>query len=188
MFSAEIKISHGISHCDVLGCESNRAELIGVHEQSNRFKISIDIGSTDLIKKAKNKSAKLILMDIDEIKRKKLKKLIEKMTKPVELSEKNFNRFISENENVVVDFWAEWCAPCRIIAPIIEELAKEYAGKVVFAKLNVNDAMDIATSLGISAIPTLVFFKRGKPIDAIVGVFPKSEIKRWIERNLLEGF
>ncbi len=127
--------------------------------------------------------------EIEEIKKKKLRELMKKMRgdivdKPVKLDSRNFKKFLDENENVVVDFWAEWCGPCRIVSPIIEELAKEFAGKVAFGKLNVDDAREIALQFGISAIPTLIFFKRGKAVSAIVGAYPKSEIKRWIEKNI----
>ncbi len=122
--------------------------------------------------------------EIEWIRKKKLKELMEKMSKPIKVDGSNFDDVINSNENVVVDFWAEWCGPCKILAPIIDELAKEYVGKVVFAKLNVDEAKDIAINFGISAIPTLIFFKRGKPVDALVGVLPKGEIKRWIDRIL----
>ncbi len=122
--------------------------------------------------------------ELERIRKKKLEELMKEMTKPVKLDNSNFDEIINSNENVVVDFWAEWCGPCKIIAPVIDELAKEYAGKVLFAKLNVDEAQDIAIGYGISAIPTLIFFKRGKPVDALIGVLPKSEIKRWIDRIL----
>ena len=122
--------------------------------------------------------------ELDRIRKKKMEELMRKMVKPIKLTSSNFDEVINANENVVVDFWAEWCGPCKILAPIIEELAKEYAGKVVFGKLNVDEARDIAIDFGISAIPTLIFFKRGKPVDALVGVLPKGEIKRWIDRIL----
>ncbi len=127
--------------------------------------------------------------EIEEIKRRKLEELMRRVrgdtvSKPVSLDSRSFKRFLDEHENVVVDFWAEWCGPCRMISPIIEELAKEYAGKVAFGKLNVDEAREIAMQFGISAIPTLIFFKRGKAVSAIVGAYPKSEIKRWIEKNI----
>ncbi len=122
--------------------------------------------------------------EIEWIRKKKVKELIEKMAKPIKVDGSNFDSVINSNENVIVDFWAEWCGPCKILAPIIDELAKEYVGKVVFAKLNVDEAKDIAINFGISAIPTLIFFKKGKPVDALVGVLPKGEIKRWIDRIL----
>ncbi len=128
-------------------------------------------------------------MDIEEIRKKKLRELMkkiggEKVGKVVKLDSTNFNEFIEKNENVVVDFWAEWCGPCRLMSPIIDELAKEYAGKVAFGKLNVDEARAIALQYGISAIPTLIFFKKGKAVSAVVGAYPKSELKKWIERNI----
>ena len=125
--------------------------------------------------------------ELERIRIKKMKELMDKMLKPIEINETNFKEVIFKYDNVVVDFWAEWCGPCRMIAPIIDELAKEYAGKVVFAKLNVDEAENIAIEYGISAIPTLMFFKKGKPIDMMVGVHPKSEIKRWID-NILSTY
>jgi len=125
--------------------------------------------------------------ELEKIRMKKMKELMDKMLKPIEVDETNFEEVIFKYENVVVDFWAEWCGPCRMIAPIIDELAREYAGKVVFAKLNVDESESIAVEYGISAIPTLMFFKRGKPVDMMVGVHPKSEIKKWID-NILSTY
>lgn len=128
--------------------------------------------------------------ELEEIRKKKLMELMkmadkkENLSEPVKLDSKNFDEITKKNENVVVDFWAEWCMPCRYIAPIIDELAKEYAGKVVFGKLNVDENQNIAVRFGISAIPTLIFFKNGRAIDQIVGAMPKKEIKRWIETNI----
>jgi len=125
--------------------------------------------------------------ELEKIRMKKMKELMDKMLKPIEVDETSFKEVILKYDNVVVDFWAEWCGPCRMIAPIIDELAKEYAGKVVFAKLNVDEAENIAIEYGISAIPTLIFFKKGKPVDMMVGVHPKSEIKKWID-NILSNY
>ena len=129
--------------------------------------------------------------ELEKIRQKKMKELMEKMSgqksvpnSPVKLTSANFDETLRNNENVVVDFWAEWCMPCKMIAPSIEELAKEYAGKVVFGKLNTDESPTIASRYGISAIPTLIFFKNGKPVDQIVGALPKGEIKRWVDRNL----
>jgi thioredoxin 1 len=83
----------------------------------------------------------------------------------------------------VVDFWAEWCAPCRMIAPMIEDLAKQHKGKVVFGKLNVDENNKTATQYGIRSIPTLLFFKDGKVLKQIVGVRPKAEIEEIINSN-----
>ena len=120
--------------------------------------------------------------DLEKIRRKKLKELIERMSdekpinKPIKLDVSNFDKVLAQYKNVIVDFWAEWCMPCRMMAPIIEELAKEFAGKVVFAKLNTDENPIIATKFGITGIPTLIFFKNGKPVDVLVGAYPKSEI------------
>ncbi|WP_457590383.1 thioredoxin [Geoglobus sp.] len=103
---------------------------------------------------------------------------------PIKVDATNFDDVLSKHRNVVVDFWAEWCMPCRMIAPIVEQLAKEYAGKVVFAKLNTDENPAIAGRYGITGIPTLIFFKNGRPVDKVVGALPKAELKRWVERNL----
>jgi len=134
--------------------------------------------------------------EIERIRQKKMLELIERLSekgekkmkssidRPVKVDARNFDEIVSKNENVVVDFWAEWCMPCRMISPIIEELAKEYTGRVVFAKLNTDENPSLASRFGITGIPTLIFFKNGRAVDKIVGALPKAEIKRWIERNL----
>ncbi|GBC72061.1 Thioredoxin [Candidatus Calditenuaceae archaeon HR02] len=103
---------------------------------------------------------------------------------PVELSDAEFDRFVSKYPLVVVDFWAEWCAPCRFMAPVIKELASEMAGKVVFGKLNVDYNPVTATKFGIMSIPTFIVFKDGKAIDAIVGAMPKQRFKSIIMQYL----
>ncbi|HKZ57904.1 MAG TPA: thioredoxin [Thermodesulfovibrionales bacterium] len=85
---------------------------------------------------------------------------------------------------VMVDFWASWCAPCRIISPTVEELSKEYAGKMKFLKLNTDESPDIASKYNIMGIPTLMFFKDGNKIDAIVGAIPKQQLKAKIDSLL----
>ncbi|TDA29864.1 MAG: thioredoxin [Archaeoglobi archaeon] len=129
--------------------------------------------------------------EIEEIRKKKLRELMEMAegkdsitAGPVKLDSKNFDEFIKKNTNAVVDFWAEWCRPCRYIAPVVEELAKEYSGKVAFGKLNIDESRNFVARFGISAIPTLIFFKNGIAVDQIVGALPKKEIKRWIDLNL----
>lgn len=97
--------------------------------------------------------------------------------RPIILSDANFDQVTQKYPLVVVDFWAEWCGPCRMMAPIFEELAKAYAGKVVFGKLNVDENLVTAQRFGISGIPTLLILKNGVEVDRIVGVAPKDYIE-----------
>lgn len=101
------------------------------------------------------------------------------------LTDANFKKEVLEFDlPVLVDFWAGWCGPCRVIAPILEELAKEYVGKVKIGKLNVDENPQIPTQYGIMSIPTLIFFKNGKVMEQVVGALSKSELKKKIEENL----
>jgi len=83
-----------------------------------------------------------------------------------------------------VDFWAPWCGPCRIIGPIVEELAPSYQGRAVITKMNVDDNPEVAQKYGVTSIPTLMMFKDGKLVDRVVGAMPKGELQKFIERNL----
>lgn len=85
---------------------------------------------------------------------------------------------------VMVDFWATWCGPCKIVAPVVEELAQEYAGKVNFAKVNTDENPDLASRYNIRGIPTLIFYKDGKVLDQIVGAVPKAQLKSKIDTFL----
>ena len=85
---------------------------------------------------------------------------------------------------VLVDFWAEWCGPCKQISPLVEELAKEYSGKIKIGKLNVDDNPRIATHYGVMSIPTLIIFEKGKVSDQAVGALTKVELKRLIEEHI----
>ncbi|MCQ8898186.1 MAG: thioredoxin [Hadesarchaea archaeon] len=103
---------------------------------------------------------------------------------PVELTEESFDRFIRENPRAVVDFWAAWCPPCRILAPVVEELARKYAGRVAFGKLNVDEHPSLAERYGIMSIPTLLYFKEGKLVDETVGALPSEALEERVRRLL----
>ncbi len=105
--------------------------------------------------------------------------------KATAVTEQTFNTEVAKSPiPVVVDFWAGWCAPCRLIAPIVEELAGEYDGKVKFVKLNVDENTDLAARFNVMSIPTLGVFKGGEMVQRIIGYMPKPELKRRIETAL----
>lgn len=107
------------------------------------------------------------------------------MSKPVEIQDGNFDNIVLQSKTpVLVDFWAEWCGPCRMVAPVVEELAEEYDGKITFAKVDVDQNPQIAGKYGIMSIPTLIIFKGGKPVSNIVGFRPKAELKRSLDDAL----
>jgi len=107
------------------------------------------------------------------------------MSKPVAVSDSDFDQIVLQSKTpVLVDFWAAWCGPCRMVAPVVEELAGEYAGKITVAKLNVDENPKMASQYGIMSIPTLLIFKNGAPVSNIVGFRPKAELKRNIDAVL----
>lgn len=105
------------------------------------------------------------------------------MADVTELSDSNFEtEVLQSGEPVLVDFWAPWCGPCRMIAPLIGELAKENAGSVKFAKINIDNNPNVAAKYGVSSIPTLMVFKNGEVIDRFVGVQPKSRLQEALDQ------
>ena len=101
------------------------------------------------------------------------------------VSDADFDQAVLQSgKPALVDFWAPWCGPCRIIGPIVEELAPSYQGRAVIAKMNVDDNPQVAQKYGITSIPTLMIFKDGKLVDRAVGAMPKGELQKFIDRNL----
>ena len=102
---------------------------------------------------------------------------ISNMAKPRDVTDSNFEQeVLKADKPVLVDFWAPWCGPCRMVAPVVEELADDYAGRVEFVKLNTDDNPDTAVKYGIRSIPTLLVFKEGEVAGQIVGFRPKSDL------------
>ena len=103
----------------------------------------------------------------------------------VTLTDDNFDEQIKKMSGpVLVDFWAAWCGPCKMIAPSLEQLAGEMAGRATVAKVNVDENGDVANRFGIRSIPTLMIFKEGRVVDQIVGALPKEQIRRMVEKHL----
>ena len=106
------------------------------------------------------------------------------MVKTLEITDSNFNDVISKNKTVLVDFWAEWCGPCRMIGPIIEELANEYEGKAIIGKLDVDSNQESSVKYGVRSIPTILTFKDGEIVDRQVGAVPKETLTNIIDSQL----
>lgn len=108
------------------------------------------------------------------------------MASPIEFTDANFQEEVVKSDApVLVDFWAEWCGPCKMIAPIISELANEYEGKVKIGKVDVDSNMQVAGAHDIRSIPSLLIFHNGEVVDKIIGAVPKSEIKKRLDALLV---
>ncbi len=105
-------------------------------------------------------------------------------SKPIILSDATFSSEISKYPLMVVDFWAGWCGPCRMVAPIVEQLAKEYSGLVAFGKLNVDENPLTSGEFQVQSIPTLLIFRDGQPVDGIIGAVPKYQIESKLKAQL----
>jgi thioredoxin 1 len=103
---------------------------------------------------------------------------------PVHVTDSNFNEIVKKNPLVLIDFWASWCGPCRALTPTIEELAKEYEGKILIGKLNVDENPDTAECFQVFSIPTLIMVKDGCEVDRIVGLVPKKHIETVLKKHL----
>ncbi len=107
------------------------------------------------------------------------------MNKPIAIDDTNFDQVVLQAETpVLVDFWAPWCRPCIMAAPVLEELAEDYSGRITIAKLNVDQNQRTAARYQIMAIPSMLLFKKGKPVSNIVGYRPKAELKRELDAAL----
>ena len=132
--------------------------------------------------------------ELEAIKHKKLaelqkeaatKAMMSSITEPIVLTDFNFASEIAKYPIMLVDFWAPWCGPCKMVSPIIEQLSREYSGRVAFGKVNVDENQRIAASFGIQSIPTLMIFKGGKAVDVIIGAMPKAQIEMKLKPQLL---
>jgi thioredoxin 1 len=134
--------------------------------------------------------------ELERIRRRKLEEMLEQRTshgidqvrqainKPVKVTDSTLKEIVQRNLLVVVDCWAPWCAPCHMIAPVIEELAKDYAGKILFGKLNVDENRRMTEQYQIMGIPALLVFKKGELVDRIVGALPRKLLEPRITRHL----
>jgi thioredoxin 1 len=130
--------------------------------------------------------------ELERIKAAKLQKMMRSavpekrgtaFNKPVEMTDATFKEMIQNHPLVVVDCWAAWCGPCHMIAPIIKELSRDYSGKILFGKLDVDENREVSTQYDIMSIPTLLVFKNGKLVDTIIGAMPRQTLEQKITRH-----
>jgi thioredoxin len=134
--------------------------------------------------------------ELEAIKQKKLaelqkaaatKEMMSSLTQPIVLTDYNFASEVAKYPIILVDFWAPWCGPCRIVSPIIEQLAREYSGKMAFGKVNVDENQRIASAFGVQSIPTMIIFKNGKAADVMIGAMSKGQMEIKIKHQILSS-
>lgn len=106
------------------------------------------------------------------------------MSKPIEITDNNYEKILNSEIPVLVDFWAEWCGPCKLVGPVVEELAKDYDGKIVVGKVDVDSNPMVSAKYGIRSIPTLLVFKKGEIVDKQIGAVPKSILSKKLEAQI----
>ena len=131
------------------------------------------------------------MSEIDEIRKKKIEELVaaskepvHRLAEPIKITDQNFHEALNKYPLLVVDFWASWCGPCRMLAPTIDELAREYEGRIVFGKLNTDENRATSMAHQVMSIPTLIVFKKGRAVDRIVGALPKQALSERLQRHL----
>jgi thioredoxin 1 len=129
--------------------------------------------------------------ELEQIKQRKIEAILNQATQqkqasshPLTLTDANFAETVKTNPLIVVDFWAPWCGPCRMVGPVIEQLAAEYAGKVAFGKINIDENQTVPSSFSVMSIPTIVVFHKGKAVERIVGAYPKTQIEAMFKRYI----
>ena len=131
--------------------------------------------------------------ELEAIKQKKLaelqkeastKAMMSALSEPIVLTDSNFASEIKKYPLMIVDFWAPWCGPCRMVSPIIEQLAREYSGRAAFGKVNVDENQRMAALFGVQSIPTLIIFKFDKVVDIMIGAMPKAQIELRLKQQL----
>ena len=129
--------------------------------------------------------------ELDQIRLRKIQAMLDQAknsrqanNQPMTLTDDNFHNTVQTHNLLVVDFWAPWCGPCRIVGPIIEALSAEYAGKATFGKMNVDENQMVPGSFGIMSIPTVIVFNHGKEVERSVGAYPKTHVEAMIKRYL----
>jgi thioredoxin 1 len=139
------------------------------------------MNSDDELEAIKNKKLAELQKEADT------KAMMSSITESLVLTDSNFASEVTKYPIMLVDFWAPWCGPCRMVSPIVEQLSREYSGRVAFGKVNVDENQRISTSFGIQSIPTLMIFKGSKAVDVMVGAMPKAQIEMKLKQQLLSN-